>query len=79
VVPEITALEGFSWSINGHAAKPAPTTAVAPVATYRKSRRVGSGLDEFATKTPRKNRQKDNNRIAMAALRREKARIASRI
>src|ERR1700729_2856332 len=40
---------GFIWDTSGHTAARPPTAAAAPVATKRKSRRVGSAEDAVVT------------------------------
>src|SRR6204780_2278336 len=45
----IVEASGFIWEINGHAVNTVPTAAAAPVATKRKSRRVGSAEDAVVT------------------------------
>src|SRR3954462_9405519 len=40
---------GFIWDTSGHTTAAAPTAAAAPVATKRKSRRVGSAEDAVVT------------------------------
>src|ERR1700689_2741042 len=45
----IVEASGFIWETNGHAVNTVPTAAAAPVATKRKSRRVGSAEDAVVT------------------------------
>jgi hypothetical protein len=43
---------GFIWEINGQAVKTVPTAAKAPVATKRKSRRVGWSAEDAVVTIP---------------------------
>src|SRR6185436_1184984 len=48
----IVAASGFIWETSGHTVKAAPTAATAPVATKRKSRRVGWSAEDAVVTIP---------------------------
>src|SRR5438105_12560060 len=48
----IVAASGFIWETNGHTVATVPTAATAPVATKRKSRRVGWSAEDAVVTIP---------------------------
>src|SRR5947209_967682 len=48
----IVEASGFIWEMNGQAVKTVPTAAAAPVATKRKSRRVGCSAEDAVVTIP---------------------------